>query len=136
MKSIYTSAFCLLTLLAGVPGALQARGPSTVQLSPTARPGEIQAAKEAFDDGSILVMKGGTVEGFEALLNLSMSKSDSLHRQPPPCVQAARKRPSGRVRKFIRMSRPFVAGDDAVCEAAFSKMVGPAGCARCRGEHS
>jgi hypothetical protein len=124
MKPIHTSMLCFLMLLAVVPGALQASDLSTVELSPTATPGQIQAAKDSFDNGSIVVMKGGTVAGFEALLNLSMPKSNSLHRQPPPCVQAARKMPSGRVRKFIRMTRPFAAGDDAVCAAAFTKWLG------------
>jgi hypothetical protein len=120
MKPIQKSILSLTALLAAMPGALLAADLPVLTISPTSAPEQVKAAKAAFDSGSIVTMQGGTITGFEALLNISMPRSDSRHRQPPPCVQAARKLPSGRVRKFIRISQPFSAGDDAACNAAFT----------------
>ena len=112
-----------MTLLAALPGVLPADDLPVVTISPTPTPAQVKAAKDAFDNGSIVTMQGGTVAGFEALLNVAMPGPDSRHRQPPPCVQAARKLPSGQVKNFIRISQPFAAGDDAACDTAFTKWV-------------
>ena len=123
MKIIFTSLLCLLALLAARPGALLADGLPVMDIPPAPTPAQVKAAKQAFDQGSIVAMKGGTTASFEALLNVAMPQSNSRHRQPPACVQAVRKLPSGRVRKFLRLSRPFAAQDESACEVSFSKWV-------------
>lgn len=119
MKWLHTSFLCfIMPLLATF--AVAADFP-ILEVASASTPAQITAAKLAFDNGSIVAMKGGTLESFEALLNVSMPRSSSRHRQPPPCVQAARKLPSGRVRKFMRLSRPFSPDDAASCASAFTR---------------
>ena len=124
MKRFHTITLCSLTLLIAMAGTtFKAADLSVVEVPPAPTPAQVKAAKQAFDQGTIVAMKGGTIANFEALLNVAMPRSDSRHRQPLPCVQAVRKLPSGQVRKFMRKSRPFDALDQSACDASFQRWV-------------